>query len=209
MAPGQQIFGSAAHTSPTSRAKTAPYAYCTYSLRQLTRLHCTAAPAQAPRKGASALHCWSIRDESLYAFQPYSLVRGLAIASLWERLLVCYQPSKNSTLSTSFLEHKESRADLIHIEFSATSQQSDICVKICPWSHKSVSLNGHLGNSEIGGPCKETPLLTLRQPFANLFCQPLSKALFPWTPGPGLETRVNGFLVCTLRFCAWVVVLKK
>ena len=39
---------------------------------------------------------------------------------------------------------------------------------------------------------------TLRQPFpptfsANLFCQPLSKPLFPWTPGTGLETRVNGF----------------
>ena len=56
----------------------------------MTRLHCTAAPAQAPRKGASALHCWSIRDESLDAFQPCSLVRGLAIAFLWERLLVCY-----------------------------------------------------------------------------------------------------------------------
>ena len=80
------------------------------------------------------------------------------------------------------------------------------------WSHKPVSLNGRLGNSEIGG-CKEPfanplPTLrqpcapTLRQPFANLsptlcrpFCQPLSDLLFPWTPGTRLETRVNGFLV--------------
>ena len=35
------------------------------------------------------------------------------------------------------------------------------------------------------------PSPTFRQPFANLFCQPLSKPLFPWTPGAGLETRVN------------------
>ena len=45
------------------------------------------------------------------------------------------------------------------------------------------------------------PLPTLRQPFANplptfaanLFCEPLSNPLFPWTPGTRLETRVNGF----------------
>ena len=42
-------------------------------------------------------------------------------------------------------------------------------------------------------PCV-IPLPTFRQLFANLFCQPLSKPLFPWTPGAGLETRVNGFL---------------
>ena len=29
----------------------------------------------------------------------------------------------------------------------------------------------------------------------RLFCQPLSKPLFPWTPGAGLETRISGFLV--------------
>ena len=42
------------------------------------------------QKRVSALHCWSTRDESP---TPPSLVvstRGLAIASLWERLLVCY-----------------------------------------------------------------------------------------------------------------------
>ena len=74
-----------------------------------------------------------------------------------------------------------------------------------------MSLNGHLGNSEIGG-CKEirqpfanpsptprqpfaNPSPTFRQPFANLFWQPLSNPLLPWTPGTRLETRVNGFLV--------------
>ena len=78
-----------------------------------------------------------------------------------------------------------------------------------PWSHKAVSLNGHLGNSEIGGfkeirqpfanpsptLCQPfvNPLPTFRQPFANLFCQPLSNPLFPWAPGTRLETRVNGF----------------
>ena len=31
---------------------------------------------------------------------------------------------------------------------------------------------------------------TFRQPFANLFCQPLSKFLFMWNPGTRLETRV-------------------
>ena len=46
-----------------------------------------------------------------------------------------------------------------------------------PWCHKPVSLNGCLGNSVIGG-CKKirqpfaNPPPTLRQPFANLFCQP-------------------------------------
>ena len=57
-----------------------------------------------------------------------------------------------------------------------------------PWSHKPMSLNGRLGNSEIGG-CKEirqpfahplptprqpfaNPSPTFRQPCANLFCQP-------------------------------------
>ena len=39
------------------------------------------------------------------------------------------------------------------------------------------------------------PSPTFRQPFANRFCQPLSKPLFPWTQGAGLETRVNGFSV--------------
>ena len=38
------------------------------------------------------------------------------------------------------------------------------------------------------------PSPTPRQPFANLFCQPLSNPLFPWTPGTRLETLVNGFL---------------
>ena len=38
------------------------------------------------------------------------------------------------------------------------------------------------------------PSPTFRQPFANLFCQPLSNSLFPWTPGTRLETLVNGFL---------------
>ena len=62
-----------------------------------------------------------------------------------------------------------------------------------------MSLNGCLGNSEIGG-CKEIhqpfadPSPTFRQPFANLLCQPLSNPLFPWTPSTRLETRVNGFL---------------
>ena len=42
------------------------------------------------------------------------------------------------------------------------------------------------------------PSPTLRQPFLptlcfNLFCQPLSKPLFPWAPGTRLGTRVNGF----------------
>ena len=39
------------------------------------------------------------------------------------------------------------------------------------------------------------PLPTFCQPFANLFCQPLSKPLLPWVPGTRLETRVDGFLV--------------
>ena len=62
-----------------------------------------------------------------------------------------------------------------------------------------MSLNGRLENCKMGG-CKEirqpfaNPSPTFRQPFANLFCQPLSKTLFPWTPGTGLETRVSGFL---------------
>ena len=38
------------------------------------------------------------------------------------------------------------------------------------------------------------PSPTFCQPFTNLVCQPHSKLLFPWTPGEGLETRVNGFL---------------
>ena len=56
-----------------------------------------------------------------------------------------------------------------------------------------------LRNSEIGGR-KEirspfaNPVPTFRQPFAKLFCQPLSKPLFPWTPGTRLETWVYGFL---------------
>ena len=62
-----------------------------------------------------------------------------------------------------------------------------------------MSLNRRLGSSEIGG-CKEicrpftnpsptprqpfaNPSPTFRHPFANLFCQPLSNPLFPWTPG--------------------------
>ena len=46
------------------------------------------------------------------------------------------------------------------------------------------------------------PSPTPRQPFANplptfsanLFCQPLSNPLFPWTPGTRLETLVKAFL---------------
>ena len=70
-----------------------------------------------------------------------------------------------------------------------------------------MSLNGRLENCKIGG-CKEirqpfaNPSPTPCQPFANLsptlcqpFCQPLSKPLFPWTPGTRLETWANGFLV--------------
>ena len=80
-----------------------------------------------------------------------------------------------------------------------------------PWSHKPVSLKRaprQLQNGRVQGnpptPCQPfanpsptfcQPFLpTLRQPFANLFCQPLSNPLFPWTPGTRLETRVNGFL---------------
>ena len=74
-----------------------------------------------------------------------------------------------------------------------------------------MSLYGRLENCKIGG-CKEirqpfanpsptlcqpfaNPLPTFCQPFANLFRQPLSNPLVPWTPGSRLETRVNGFLV--------------
>ena len=74
-----------------------------------------------------------------------------------------------------------------------------------------------LRNSEIGG-CKETlcqpfanpsptlrqpfanPLPTFRQPFANLFCQPLSKPLFPWTPGTGSETQISSLLGVLYKF---------
>ena len=43
-----------------------------------------------------------------------------------------------------------------------SEHKSDVCeLGVLPWSHKPVSLNGHLGNSEIGG-CKE-----IRQPFVN------------------------------------------
>ena len=61
-----------------------------------------------------------------------------------------------------------------------------------------MSLNGCLGNSKIGG-CKgicspfTNPSPTFRQPFADLFCQPLSKPLFPFTPATRLETWVYGF----------------
>ena len=62
-----------------------------------------------------------------------------------------------------------------------------------PRSHKPTLLNGPFGNCKAGG-CEENrqplanPLPTLRQPFANLsptfsanlFCQGLSKLLFPW-----------------------------
>ena len=34
--------------------------------------------------------------------------------------------------------------------------------------------------------------LIFRQPFANLFCQPLSKLLFPWAPVTRLDTRLHG-----------------
>ena len=78
-----------------------------------------------------------------------------------------------------------------------------------------MSLNGRLGNSEIGG-CKEirqpftnpsptlcqpfaNPSPTFRQPFANplptFSANPSPTPLFPWTPGTRLETRVNGLLV--------------
>ena len=70
-----------------------------------------------------------------------------------------------------------------------------------------MSLNGRLGNSEIGGVqgnpltlrqpfanpsptlCQPfaNPSPTFYQPFANLFCQPLSNPLFPWTPGTRLD----------------------
>ena len=56
-------------------------------------------------------------------------------------------------------------------------------------------------------PCAN-PSPTFRQPFANLFSQPLCKPLFPRTPGAGLETRANDFLaaVLTRRKClfSWV-----
>ena len=48
-------------------------------------------------------------------------------------------------------------------------------------------------NETLCQPCAN-PSPTFRQPFANLFCQPLSKLLFPWAPMTRLETRVNGFL---------------
>ena len=80
--------------------------------------------------------------------------------------------------------------------------------EVGPWSHKPVSLNGRLGNSENWGGARKSanpsptlcqpfanPSPTFRQLFANLFCQPLSNPLFPWTPGTRLETLVNCFLV--------------
>ena len=58
------------------------------------------------------------------------------------------------------------------------------------WSRKPALLNGRFGNCKIGGR-KETrqpfaspspPLCQpFRQPFADLFCQPRSKPLFPWS----------------------------
>ena len=53
------------------------------------------------------------------------------------------------------------------------------------------------------------PSPTLCQPFANLFCQPLFKPLFPWAPGTGLETRVNGFLVCGIAIGAKTITRNK
>ena len=63
--------------------------------------------------------------------------------------------------------------------------QNDRSAKRWPWSHKPVSLNGRLGNSEIGG-CKEirepfaNPSPTPRQPFAN----PLPTLCQPFLPTP-------------------------
>ena len=80
------------------------------------------------------------------------------------------------------------------------------CALKCMGSQTPALQNRRFGNCKIGG-CKETanPMLTLCQPcanpsptfcqpVANLFCQPLSNPLFPWTPGTRLETWVNGFL---------------
>ena len=60
-------------------------------------------------------------------------------------------------------------------------------------------------------PCAN-PVPTLRQPFANSLPtfsarQPLFKPLFPWAPGTGLETRVNGFLagIFRLKLCLFGV----
>ena len=39
--------------------------------------------------------------------------------------------------------------------------------------------------------CCANPSPTFRQPFANIFCQPLSELLFPWAPITRLETRVK------------------
>ena len=75
-----------------------------------------------------------------------------------------------------------------HTPFAGLLLRQGDYVLCNPWSHKPMSLNGCLGNSEIGG-CKEirppfakpSPTLcqpfanlspTFRQPFANLFCQP-------------------------------------
>ena len=60
------------------------------------------------------------------------------------------------------------------------------------------------------------PVPTLRQPFANplptfsanLSRQPLSKLLFPWTPGTRLETQVNGFLAQKSRLSTPEALLK-
>ena len=67
------------------------YMHIAYSLRQLDliALHRRVGSSRHQKK-VSVLHCWSTRDESPYAFQPCISVSGLAIASLWERLLVCY-----------------------------------------------------------------------------------------------------------------------
>ena len=79
-----------------------------------------------------------------------------------------------------------------------------------------MSLNGRLGNSEIGGR-KEIPdyPLTLRQPsanpsptlrqrFANLFCQPLSKphlSVGPRHPFRDTGERLLGISLFYLKTC--------
>ena len=59
-----------------------------------------------------------------------------------------------------------------------------------PWSHKPMSLNGRLWNSEEGARKSANPSPTLRQPFANLsptFHQPFPNLFCQPSPTPSLR----------------------
>ena len=142
-----------------------------------------------------------------YAAPSMATEGALELSRIGDAFLQCVACTlvlfQNDASQAEQLSQNKAPCEILSVQHRESAKKwRETCRELLSMESQFVKpslLNGRLKNSKIGG-CKEirqpfaNPVPTLCQPFANLFCQPLSNPPFPSTPGARLETRVNGML---------------